>query len=222
MAVEKIPTTVGIVASAVAATAIPETVLTVFLFATTVIIVSGAFTATCFVVSMIFLIKYFQKNKDSKYLLTTIFTQLIFSILILIFLRSLNSGSLLEFKPFWFTHSLIESYDKLFLPQIASLRANLAQNPFSYKLPVLIGIELSLFLLFIVGNLGFRVLSIFSIKKIKSQNNTEIHQFILIIILLGIIIPTFFVQKGTAWNTIQFFYYSLFLTCFIIAFFWIC
>ena len=56
MAVEKIPTTVGIVASAVAATAIPETVLTVFLFATTVIIVSGAFTATCFVVSMIFLI----------------------------------------------------------------------------------------------------------------------------------------------------------------------
>jgi len=162
-------------------------------------------------ISIIFLIKYFQKNKDSKYLLTTIFTQLIFSILILIFLRSLNSGSLLEFKPFWFTHSLIESYDKLFLPQIASLRANLAQNPFSYKLPVLIGIELSLFLLFIVGNLGFRVLSIFSIKKIKSQNNTEIHQFILIIILLGIIIPTFFVQKGTAWNTIQFFYYSLFL-----------
>ena len=162
-------------------------------------------------ISMIFLIKYFQKQKDSKYLLSTIFTQLTFSLLILIFLRSLNSGSLLEFKPFWFTHSLIESYDKLFLPQIASLRANLAQNPFSYKLPVLIGIELSLFLLFILGNLGLRVLSIFSIKKIKSQNNIEIHQFILIIILLGIIIPTFFVQKGTAWNTIQFFYYSLFL-----------
>ena len=162
-------------------------------------------------ISIIFLIKYFQKNKDSKYLLTTIFTQLVFSTLILIFLRSLNSGSLLEFKPFWFTHSLIESYDKLFLPQIASLRANLAQNPFSYKLPILLFIEISLFLLFIVGNLGLRVFSIFIIKKIKSQNNIEIHQFILIIILLGITIPTFFVQKGTAWNTIQFFYYSLFL-----------
>jgi len=121
-------------------------------------------------ISMIFLIKYFQKQKDSKYLLSTIFTQLTFSLLILIFLRSLNSGSLLEFKPFWFTHSLIESYDKLFLPQIASLRANLAQNPFSYKLPVLIGIELSLFLLFILGNLGLRVLSIFSSQPSIGSN----------------------------------------------------
>jgi len=40
----------------------------------------------------------------------------------------------------------------------------------------------------------------------------EVKIFLLIVVLGGIIIPTFFVQSGTPWNTIQFMYYSLFFS----------
>jgi len=43
--------------------------------------------------------------------------------------------------------------------------------------------------------------------NIKNINYIDI--LILTIIITGIVIPTFFVQSGTPWNTIQFMYYSL-------------
>mgnify|MGYP001613685838 FL=1 len=64
------------------------------------------------------------------------------------------------------------------------------------------------FLIFLVGNMGTRIIFLF--RKIKKI--TEIDIFIYSIITAGTIIPMLFLQKGTPWNTIQFFYYSLFFS----------
>jgi hypothetical protein len=67
------------------------------------------------------------------------------------------------------------------------------------------------FILFFVGNFGSRLVSVFSLPKKPSQVHWY-DVFFLGIIGGGILLPLFFVQKGTAWNTIQFFYYSLLIS----------
>lgn len=123
----------------------------------------------------------------------------------------LNGPSLLSFQPFWFTHSLLSAYDKLYLPTLATLQANLSQNPFTYKFPFLVILEILLVIIFIIGNSGLRI---FGLIKIFQNPNNDLFFLLKFITLFGAIIPIFFIQKGTAWNTIQFFYYSLFFLCF--------
>jgi hypothetical protein len=140
------------------------------------------------------------------------------SILFLYLLGSLGGSSLLVFQPFWFSHSLIESTDKLYLPQLASLRFNLAANPFTYKLPVLIAIEVFLVIIFFVGNLGTRIIGIFHFFSPKFGFKTSpLDQLLFIFFLISALIPILFVQKGTPWNTIQFLYYFLFVANYYFA-----
>jgi hypothetical protein len=63
------------------------------------------------------------------------------------------------------------------------------------------------FAFFIIGNFGTRIISL--LRKIKLN---QLNVFIYSILGAGIVIPMFFLQKGTPWNTIQFFYYSLFFS----------
>jgi len=70
------------------------------------------------------------------------------------------------------------------------------------------------FAIFWVGNLGTRIIKDLLIwkwlKNFRKQSFLEV--FIVSMILGGVVIPTFFLQEGTPWNTIQFFYYSLFFS----------
>ena len=54
--------------------------------------------------------------------------------------------------------------------------------------------------IFVVGNMGTRIIGLFQTKNLSYTS----------IITAGLVLPMLFVQSGTAWNTIQFFYYSLF------------
>jgi hypothetical protein len=64
------------------------------------------------------------------------------------------------------------------------------------------------FLIFVLGNFGTRLIFLKDVfKKLD-----EVKILMLSIILAGVLIPTFFVQSGTPWNTIQFMYYSLFFS----------
>jgi hypothetical protein len=142
----------------------------------------------------------------------------IISFFILFSLGALKNSTLLEFKPLWFTHSMIESIDKFYLPTIASLRMNLSQNFFSIKLPVLIFIEICLIGIFLIGNMGMRFLGLWTIiiKTVKKQLN-DFDFLMIIFMFFSFLIPQLFIQKGTAWNTIQFFYYFLFISNFFFA-----
>lgn len=115
-----------------------------------------------------------------------------------------TSLSLLEFHPFWFINSMIESPDRLYIPRLANMRYTLESS--GNIGPRLLLLQTTTFVIFIIGNFGWRVLGFLPQKKTRYFN-----WILNILILLTILIPTFFIQKGTSWNTIQFMYYGLFL-----------
>ncbi len=156
---------------------------------------------------------FLKTKKIFNYNFFTWITTLTISLVILGSLGVLKSSSILEFKPLWFTHSMIESTDKFYFPKIAAYRINLSQNLNPIKLPFYIGLETGLIFIFIIGNMGFRVFGLIPIyKKIKNRQFTSFEKLTLILMSLALFIPLIFVQKGTAWNTIQFFYYFLFFS----------
>lgn len=142
----------------------------------------------------------------------------ILSFLGLLFFGAVSGSQLLIFKPFWFQHSIIESVDRLYFPSLASLLYNLSQNWFTYKLPVLISIELFLLVIFIIGNSSVRLFALSIIfKKISEKRLAQTDYFLYSCLFFALILPVLFIQKGTAWNTIQFFYYFLFILNFYLA-----
>lgn len=116
------------------------------------------------------------------------------------------AGGLIIFSPFWFINSMIESPDRLFIPLLANMRYTLeASNKIGPRLIIVQTIALGLFL---IGNYGWRVLGLI---KIFQKHKFYLNYFFAAIIVLTLI-PVLFIQKGTAWNTIQFLYYALFLS----------
>jgi len=148
----------------------------------------------------IFLI-YCLKNR--RYFLN-FFISLFIAFLLFVQYNPLSS-SLLVFKPFWFTNSLIESPDRFFLPQIANMRYSLEAT--GLLGPRLFLIYLFSIIAFLIGNLAWRILSF--IDWVKNKNWLNFSLFVSALIL--ILVPTLFIQSGTSWNTIQFIYYALFL-----------
>lgn len=143
-----------------------------------------------------YLIFSFYVFKNKQYLKILIISLFLSIILFLQFNQ--NSSSLLVWQPFWFIRSLFESTDKFYFPRFAQLA-----HTTGFKLVIfyLIGIPI-----FIIGNLGFRLLSF---KKILPKSWFSLSLYFSIILLS--LIPLFFIQSGTSWNTIQFLYYAIFL-----------
>jgi len=152
--------------------------------------------------TLFFIFDLLRSKKFSKFNFFVCLSMGFVSILILLSLGVFQSNQLLEYKPFWFIHSMIESVDKFYWPKLASFRYN------QTNILISIFLEISLIGLFLVGNLGTRILGIFNLFHQKIKNHFDI--LIVFIFIISFTIPLFFVQKGTAWNTIQFFYYFLF------------
>lgn len=127
---------------------------------------------------------------------------------ILIFSPTVGSiGNTLVYKPFWFLETMMNFPDRLGWQRFGEAMVN-------YKLGgVWIKVVISYFMafiIFLVGNLGTRLVAIYwFFKKGAIKKYQYIDVLVVTVILLGIITPMFFVQAGTAWNTIQFMYYSL-------------
>jgi len=163
------------------------------------------FFAFFFIFSFLKLLK-----KQTSYI--KIFTISFILSILLFLIYNKNSTGLFIFKPFWFIHSMIESADRFYLPKIANMRYSLLASD---KVgPRLITIELVSLVIFILGNFGYRTLFLFKTKLYLKNIFTK---SILFTILFSLIIPIFFIQKGTAWNTIQFLYYSLFFANILLA-----
>ena len=136
------------------------------------------------------------------------------SVLILSLLGVLQGNQLLEFKPFWFTSSMIQSIDKFYLPKLASFKFN------QTNLLISLIIEIGLTFIFIIGNLGLRFLGFFTfLSKTAKKTLNDFDKLIIFVFLFSLSIPLLFIQKGTAWNTIQFIYYFLFFANFYLAIF---
>lgn len=167
---------------------------------------------------LFYLIRLFQNKKIFSFEFYLCVSMVLTSLVIMLSLGLFSPQSLLVFKPFWFVHSMIESPDKFFLPKLAALRYNLSFQLFSYKLPFILALEIALLIIFIVGNLGFRIIGFHQIvKTIKLKNISPEDLLLLLVITVCLLLPTIFIQKGTSWNTIQFLYYFLFLFNFYLA-----
>ena len=136
---------------------------------------------------------------------------LIVSILLYIPLNGFSGGNLVTWKPFWFLESMMALSDRVGWQKFYSAMT-------TYRMGGVWGKAIiaytAAFLIFVIGNFGTRILALKSVfgNVRKVFQLTWLSVFLMILILAGITVPTFFVQKGTAWNTIQFLYYSLFFT----------
>jgi len=115
------------------------------------------------------------------------------------------SGSPFLFDPLWFPRSLFASYDRFFWPKLVQAWQSYEASGVFEKL-ILLNIFATF--VFLVGNLGIRIVGLIGMFFTKASEKTE--ALIRSLVILGIVIPLLFIQKINPWNTIQFMYYSLF------------
>lgn len=126
--------------------------------------------------------------------------------------NNLGSSSLLVFSPFWLIHSMIDFPDRLSFMRFSYSRIVNLETGNYIKL---FAVELISLVIFIIGNLGTRFLGFLLPKRYWKFDTFNI--LILLLLLLSLILPILFIQKGANFNTIQFFYYFLFLFNFLTA-----
>lgn len=135
-----------------------------------------------------------------------------FVISLLIYLTFNNkSASLIVFHPFWFLETMMGLRDRLDWQHFYSAMLNYRSG---HNWPKFILSYLVAFTIFLIGNFGTRIVSLLGVLRILKDTKRYNWQsvFILAVITAGIIVPTLYLQSGTPWNTIQFFYYSLFFS----------
>lgn len=126
-------------------------------------------------------------------------------------LLPLNSSSrgLIVFQPFWFLETMMAVSDRVGWQKFYDALMNYKTGGILFKL---VPAYLAAFAIFLVGNLGTRILGVFGLWRDRVWKKFDaIDLFLLTIALLGTALPMFILQSGTPWNTIQFFYYSLFV-----------
>lgn len=126
---------------------------------------------------------------------------------VLFFPLNKNASSLVVFQPFWFLETMMAVSDRFYWPKFYQAMVTYRMADIWYKAIPSYGVA---FLIFIVGNLGTRLLGFWEIIK-RRRGLGVVDIFLLTIAGFGVLLPMLFLQKGTPWNTIQFFYYSLFV-----------
>lgn len=106
-----------------------------------------------------------------------------------------GSNSLITFSPLWLIESMVEFQDRLNWTRLLLTM----QSGVWYKVwgAYAVGI-----IVFVIGNFGTRTVSLF---------NPKVYKFGLLSLmsLFGFLLSMLFLQVGTNWNIVQFFYYSL-------------
>jgi hypothetical protein len=114
-----------------------------------------------------------------------------------------NSQSFLVFEPWWYIRTMIVADGRLnWLDLELRRQTYLAHSNYKW----VIAIETMSFLIFLFGNMGMRFLAfLLIIKKLRVWWRLDYFSvFFASAILVSFLFPMFFLQKGVAYNTIQF------------------
>lgn len=120
-----------------------------------------------------------------------------------------RAGNAFLFEPGWFIKTMMTSIDRVNVPQweIARLR-------YSSNILIVFMLWLTGLIFFVIGNFGMKLFGIAGLAQaIKRKTDKDLYIVLLIVICSGILFPIMFIQNGMSWNTIQFMYYSLALSC---------
>ncbi len=126
-------------------------------------------------------------------------------------LPSLNrAGDAFILEPGWFVRSMMTSIDRVNAPQWELARL---ANHDNFLVSVFLWLGGGV--VFVAGNFGTKLVGIMGIgDALKKRDKKDIHIVMTFLILAGITVPLVIIQRGTAWNTIQFMYYALVMCCF--------
>lgn len=161
--------------------------------------------------SLFLLLIYSFLFKKDKLILVLKSLVLVFLISVFVYLISVRSSTkLIQFRPFWFLETMMLFGDRLHWERFYQALISYVSGRiylkafFAYVLA---------FVIFLVGNLGTRMISFFWFIRKDSflKKSNLIEAFLFFLMFFGVLLPMLFIQEGTAWNTIQFFYYSLFV-----------
>lgn len=148
----------------------------------------------------------FLNQRRIKFLLP-----LLLSLLIAFFLFSQTSDSLgspLIFRPGWILDKMVEDSDRLLWPRITLLRQHYLSGKNLIGVVFIYAFELGLYF---IGNYFTKLLSliwIFSqLKNIKKNRLVDI--FGVCLVVISCLIPLLFIQKSSAYDIIQFAWYSM-------------
>jgi hypothetical protein len=122
---------------------------------------------------------------------------------------NLGAPSLVRFLPGFNVATMLVAPDRMALMSSTTLKLLYAQYPWLVALLLAV-----LAVVFLVGNLGVRVLGLLPMAEIlrRPRKAEPVLLFMLLLVLAAWAAPLLFVQRGVQWNTIQFFYYAGLLT----------
>ncbi len=129
----------------------------------------------------------------------------------IVWLITLFKGNTFFYSPLWYTNSMIESPDR-----VNYIEWKFLQDFYIFKKNwiALVILEFKKLVVFYLGNLGVRsvfiALPLLALsKKFRVNINWKIIFYVFIGFLFSSIFPLLFLQKGTVWNSIQFWYYAI-------------
>lgn len=153
----------------------------------------------------------FQK----KFLTLKIFLGSLLVSLVVFLPQNQGAASLFVWAPFWFPHTMLAFSDRLGWIRLDQARQAYLATGQGLKWFLAEGLAL---LIFLVGNLGTRILAGFKVfswfRKIKKIDSLQ--ALWLGCLFSSVLLPLLFIQKGNPWNSLQFFYYFLFF-CGVLA-----
>ncbi|MBI2008144.1 hypothetical protein HYS82_00620 [Candidatus Amesbacteria bacterium] len=117
-----------------------------------------------------------------------------------------NSYKLLVWSPGWYLETMMGLSDRLNWPKFYQAMLVYKTTHHPLKLPISYFVA---FVIFLVGNLGTRILAFSPFRRPNGLLKGD-RYFMWPVIILGVVIPMFFLQSGTPWNSLQFFYYTQF------------
>lgn len=122
--------------------------------------------------------------------------------------NSANSQDFLIWQPWWFIRTMVVATDRLNWLDL-ELRRQTYMAEHNWKR--VIQLEATAFLIFLFGNLGMRFLGFWAILNQLKGNifKNSFNLFFLSITTASFFIPVFSLQRGVAWNVIQFNQYFL-------------
>jgi hypothetical protein len=180
--------------------------------------VSGGFVlAVGVIVAGIFELLY-RKKKE------LFFFSAILGLSNLVVLKLMSKGTLsfLVWEPWWFVRTTITAPGRLEWLDLEHRRQHYVSKHTLKATLRVIQLELEAFLIFVVGNLGTRFIGVFILfqngfKKIGSFFKDTINILLSSSMLSGLIVVLLFVQRGIAYNLIQFMQYFILIFGFFSA-----